>query len=143
MINFYDKNRFISKSTLARLADVSPRTFRRYLATRRPILDAMGISPKAQKLPPQAVRYICEDYCIDLPPELQDQEALSKSPLFHSGSGSAIKVSPLPELPPHASAAPTSLLISHTEIIIYFTQKSRKSQKSLLALQIFGSATFL
>ena len=71
MINNYDKNRFISKSTLARLAGVSPRTFRRYLATRRHILDAMGISPKAQKLPPQAVRYICEDYCIDLPPELQ------------------------------------------------------------------------
>ena len=84
MINFYDKNRFISKSTLARLADVSPRTFSRYLATRRHILDAMGISPKAQKLPPQAVRYICEDYCIDLPPELQDQEALSKSPLYQN-----------------------------------------------------------
>ena len=80
MVNLYDKNRFISKSTLAKLADVSPRTFRRYLQTRRHILDAMGISPKAQKLPPQAVRYICEDYCIDLPPELQDQEALSKSP---------------------------------------------------------------
>ena len=84
MVNLYDKNRFISKSTLARLADVSPRTFGRYLATRRHILDAMGISPKAQKLPPQAVRYICEDYCIDLPPELQDQEALSKSPLYQS-----------------------------------------------------------
>ena len=82
MINSYDKNRFISKSTLAKLADVSPRTFRRYLATRRPILDAMGISPKAQKLPPQAVRYICEDYCIDLPPELQDQDALNKSPIY-------------------------------------------------------------
>ena len=82
MINFYDKNRFISKRTLARLADVSPRTFSRYLQSRRPILDAMGISPKAQKLPPQAVRYICEDYCIDLPPELQNQEALSKSPLY-------------------------------------------------------------
>ena len=81
MINFYDKNRFISKSTLAKLADVSPRTFRRYLATRRHILDAMGISPKAQKLPPQAVRYICEDYCIDLPPELQDQQALNASPI--------------------------------------------------------------
>ena len=84
MVNFYDKKRFISKSTLARLADVSPRTFSRYLATRRHILDAMGISPKAQKLPPQAVRYICEDYCIDLPPELQDQDALSKSPLYQS-----------------------------------------------------------
>lgn len=81
MINYYDKNRFISKSTLARLADVSPRTFARYLSTRRHILDAMGISPKAQKLPPRAVRYICEDYCIDLPPELQDQQALNASPL--------------------------------------------------------------
>ena len=81
MINYYDKNRFISKSTLARLADVSPRTFSRYLQTRRHILDAMGISPKAQKLPPQAVRYICEDYCIDLPPELQDQQALNASPI--------------------------------------------------------------
>ena len=80
MINYYDKNRFISKATLARLADVSPRTFRRYLATRRHILDAMGISPKAQKLPPQAVKYICEDYCIDLPPELQNQRALNTSP---------------------------------------------------------------
>ena len=81
MINFYDKNRFISKSELARLADVSPRTFSRYLATRRHILNAMGISPKAQKLPPQAVRYICEDYCIDLPPDLQDQQSLNTSPL--------------------------------------------------------------
>lgn len=81
MINYYDKNRFISKSTLARLADVSPRTFARYLSTRRHILDAMGISPKAQKLPPRAVRYICEDYCIDLPPSLQDQQALNASPL--------------------------------------------------------------
>ena len=84
MINFYDKHKFINKSTLAKLAGVSPRTFRRYLATRRHILDAMGISPKAQKLPPQAVRYICEDYCIDLPPELQDQEALSHSPLYRN-----------------------------------------------------------
>ena len=82
MINFYDKNRFISKNTLAKLADVSPRTFRRYLQSRRHILDAMGISPRAQKLPPQAVRYICEDYCIDLPPELQDQDALNKSPIY-------------------------------------------------------------
>ena len=81
MINFYDKNRFISKSLLAKLADVSPRTFARYLATRRHILDAMGISPQAHKLPPQAVKYICEDYCIDLPPNLQDQKALNSSPL--------------------------------------------------------------
>ena len=84
MVNFYDKHRFISKKKLAELAGVSPRTFTRYLQSRRHILDAMGVSPKAQKLPPQAVRYICEDYCIDLPPNLQDQKALSMSPLFQS-----------------------------------------------------------
>lgn len=84
MVNFYDKHKFISKKTLAELAGVSPRTFRRYLQTRRHILDAMGITPKTQKLPPRAVRYICEDYCIDLPPELQDQEALSKSPIYQT-----------------------------------------------------------
>jgi len=84
MINFYDRHRFVSKRQLAKLAGVSDRTFSRYLASRRHILDAMGISPKAQKLPPQAVRYICEDYCIDLPPELQDQDALSKSPLYQN-----------------------------------------------------------
>lgn len=80
MINYYNKHLFISKSMLAKLADVSPRTFTRYLQSRRHILAAMGISPKTQKLPPQAVRYICEDYCIDLPPELQDQQALIASP---------------------------------------------------------------
>ena len=66
MKNNYDKNRFFSKSELARLAGVSPRTFRRYLASRRAALEAMGISYRAQKLPPQAVKYLCEDYCIDL-----------------------------------------------------------------------------
>jgi hypothetical protein len=84
MINFYDEHRSISKSTLARLAEVSPRTFRRYLATRRSILDAMGVKPQAHNLPPEAVRYVCEDYCIDLPPELQDQEVLKKSPLYQN-----------------------------------------------------------
>lgn len=69
MINLYDSHRFISKKELAELAGVSPRTFARYLKTRQHVLEAMGVTPKTQKLPPQAVRYICEDYCIDLPPE--------------------------------------------------------------------------
>ena len=73
MSHNYDRYRFISKAELARLANVSPRTFTRYLATKRQVLNAMGVSPKAQKLPPQAVRYICEDYCIDLPPSLEGQ----------------------------------------------------------------------
>ena len=56
------------KSELAKLAGVSSRTFRRYLATRRAILTAMGVSPFARKLPPHVVHYISEDYCIDIPP---------------------------------------------------------------------------
>ena len=82
MINLYDPHRFISKSTLAQLAEVSPRTFARYLQTRQHVLAAMGVSHKTQKLPPSAVHYICEDYCIDLPPELQDQQALTRSPIY-------------------------------------------------------------
>ena len=82
MINLYDSHRFISKKTLAELAEVSPRTFARYLQTRQHVLEAMGVSPKTQKLPPLAVHYICEDYCIDLPPEFQDQQALSRSPIY-------------------------------------------------------------
>ena len=67
MINKYDDKKFINKSDLAKWAGVSSRTFSRYLATRREILTAMGVSPYAQKLPPKAVKYVCEDYCIDLP----------------------------------------------------------------------------
>ena len=82
MVNFYDKKRFISKSTLAKLAGVSYRTFSRYLKTRQPVLDMMGIPPKAQLLPPRAVRFVCEDYCIDLPEQMQDQDDLDKTQLY-------------------------------------------------------------
>ena len=84
MVNFYDHNRFISKSELARLAGVSYRTFQRYIASRQHVLTQMGISPRASLLPPRAVRFICEDYCIDLPEELQDQQALNHSPLYQN-----------------------------------------------------------
>jgi predicted RecB family endonuclease len=59
------------KSELARLAGVSANTFRRYLNSRREVLAAMGVSPRSQTLPPRAVRYVVEDYCIDLPDEMQ------------------------------------------------------------------------
>ena len=65
----------IYKNELAKLAGVSSRTFRRYLATRRSILTAMGVSPFARKLPPQAVHYISEDYCIDLPDSEADKNS--------------------------------------------------------------------
>jgi len=84
MVNFYDKHKFISKKQLAKLAGVSDRTFSRYLQTRRHILDAMGVLPNARLLPPQAVKYVCEDYCIDLPQNLQDQQVLNSSPLYRN-----------------------------------------------------------
>jgi hypothetical protein len=58
------------KSELARLAGVSDSTFRRYLNTRRDVLAQMGVSPMAKMLPPRAVKYVVEDYCIDLPDEM-------------------------------------------------------------------------
>ena len=59
------------KSELARLAGVSANTFRRYLNTRRDILAAMGVAPRAKTLTPKAVEYVVEDYCIDVPEEMQ------------------------------------------------------------------------
>ena len=84
MINYYDKHLFISKKKLAELADVSRYTFSRYLKSRRHILENMGVSLHARLLPPQAVKYICEDYCIDLPPELQNQQVLQNSPIYRN-----------------------------------------------------------
>ena len=66
------------------MAGVSDRTFSRYLQSRRQVLDAMGVLPNARLLPPQAVKYICEDYCIDLPRNLQDQAVINSSPIFQS-----------------------------------------------------------
>ena len=82
MVNYYDKHLFISKKKLAELAGVSRYTFSRYLKSRRHILETMGVSLHARLLPPQAVKYICEDYCIDLPENLQDQKVLTMSPIF-------------------------------------------------------------
>ena len=59
------------KSELARLAGVSANTFRRYLNSRRDVLAKMGVTPRAQTLPPMAVRYVVDDYCIDVPDEMQ------------------------------------------------------------------------
>ena len=59
------------KSELARLAGVSASTFRRYLNSRRDVLAKMGVSARTKMLPPNAVRFVVDDYCIDLPDEMQ------------------------------------------------------------------------
>ena len=61
--------RTMYKSELAKLAGVSSNTFRRYLNTRREILAEMGVSHRAKTLNPKAVKYVSEDYCIDIPEE--------------------------------------------------------------------------
>ena len=59
------------KSELARLAGVSDNTFRRYLNTRREELAKMGVAPRAKLLPPKAVKFIIDDYCIEIPENFQ------------------------------------------------------------------------
>ncbi len=59
------------KSELARLAGVSANTFRRYLNSRREVLARMGVTPRAKMLPPKAVKYVVDDYCIEVPDEMQ------------------------------------------------------------------------
>ena len=54
------------KSELAKLAGVSYSTFYRFLKTRRPVLEAMGVTLCTKKLPPHVVRYLSEEYCIDV-----------------------------------------------------------------------------
>jgi hypothetical protein len=58
--------RYMSKGELAHLAGVSYSTFYRFLKSRRSILESMGVSLYLKKLPPHVVKYLSEEYCIDL-----------------------------------------------------------------------------
>lgn len=57
------------KSKLAEKADVSTRTFSRWIRQHRAQLEKMGVSPHAHLLPPHAVKYVCEEYGIILDDE--------------------------------------------------------------------------
>ena len=48
----YDPLKFYSKSELAQLAGVSYSTFYRFLKTRQSVLETIGITLYAKKLPP-------------------------------------------------------------------------------------------
>ena len=54
------------KFELARAAGVSTAVFRVWLKADKQDLEAMGITPRQQLLPPVAVRYLCEKYDIDV-----------------------------------------------------------------------------
>ena len=54
------------KSELAALAGVSTSTFKRWLSQHSDELLRLGVSRKAKLLHPLAVRYVCDQYGIDL-----------------------------------------------------------------------------
>ena len=58
--------RAMYKSELAEAAGLSKRTFSRYVKLQQPELDKLGIPPKTQLLPPQGVKLLCDNLCIDI-----------------------------------------------------------------------------
>ena len=57
------------KSELARAAGVSRDTFRKWLQQDRQQLASCGMLPRSRLVPPRAVEYLCEKYCIILDDE--------------------------------------------------------------------------
>ena len=57
------------KSELARAAGVSRDTFRKWLQQERNFLRSAGVLPRSHLLPPQAVKHMCDKYCIILDDE--------------------------------------------------------------------------
>ena len=54
------------KNEIARAAGVSTATFRTWLRTDTEALRQMGVSERTKLLPPVAVSYLCNKYCIDI-----------------------------------------------------------------------------
>ena len=55
-----------TKAQLADAAGVSPETFRRWLKTDRAFLEVNPIRPTTKLFPPNAVKYLCEKYDIEI-----------------------------------------------------------------------------
>ena len=56
----------MSKAQLAEAAGVNMRTFQRWLSRHKDELSVLGVSSRDKLLPPVAVKYIAEQYGIDL-----------------------------------------------------------------------------
>lgn len=59
-------NKSMLKCELADAAGVSMRTFSRWLSLHKEELQLLGVKVEAKIVPPRAVRWICEQYGIDL-----------------------------------------------------------------------------
>ena len=66
----------LSKTELANAAGVSEKTVQRWCRKHKNVLNRLFTPPKAKKLHPLAVRFLCNYYCIDLnnknPPKEKD-----------------------------------------------------------------------
>ena len=60
-----------TKSELADMAGTSTRTFSKWLQPFREELRRMGVSDRTKLLPPQAVRFVCENLDIDFQTEFK------------------------------------------------------------------------
>lgn len=56
----------MTKAQLAMAAGVSVKTLQRWLSRHREELKKLGVRPRDKLLPPVAVRYVAEQYGIDL-----------------------------------------------------------------------------
>ena len=56
----------MTKAQLAMAAGVSVKTLQRWLSRHREELKKLGVKPRDKLLPPVAVRYVAEQYGIDL-----------------------------------------------------------------------------
>lgn len=61
------KNEYIYKHQLREMLHCSRSTFTRYVKMHQPELTKMGVTPRTQKLPPNAVNYLCYVLDIELP----------------------------------------------------------------------------
>ena len=59
-------NEFISKKQIREMVNCPRRTFSRWVKLQQPELSKMGIAPKAQKLPPDAAAFLCNQLNIEL-----------------------------------------------------------------------------
>ena len=70
--NQHQHEKFLSKSELTTLADVSYSTFYRYLKSRRKQLSKLGSKLKSKTLRGKALDYVCRDYGITLPKDIPE-----------------------------------------------------------------------
>jgi len=57
---------FISKKQIRESIHCPSRTFSRWIKLQQPELTKMGITPRTQKLPPEAAKFLCKQLDIEL-----------------------------------------------------------------------------